>query len=132
MRKLLFIIPLLILLVACGTTTKVIEIPVETVKTEYIYNGKVDSITIRDSVDRWINGDTVTIYKEHTEYKYLLRTDTIVRTDSIPKIVTVETVKEVEVNHIYWYQKTLMWLGGILSLLLLVLTVIKLKIKLWK
>lgn len=129
MRKLLFIIPILILLASCAAQKQIIEVPVETVKTEYIYDTKIDSVYVRDSIDRWREGDTVFIYKEHTKYKYLNKTDTIVRVDSIPKIIKVETVKEVEVNHIKWYQKTLMWIGGIMSLILTGYIIYKVKLK---
>lgn len=129
MRKLLFIIPILILLASCAAQKQIIEVPGETVKTEYIYDTKIDSVYVRDSIDRWREGDTVFIYKEHTKYKYLNKTDTIVRVDSIPKIIKVETVKEVEVNHIKWYQKTLMWIGGIVSLILTGYIIYKVKLK---
>lgn len=129
MRKLLFIIPILILLASCAAQKQIIEVPVETVKTEYIHDTKIDSVYVRDSIDRWREGDTVFIYKEHTKYKYLNKTDTIVRVDSIPKIIKVETVKEVEVNHIKWYQKTLMWIGGITSLILTGYIIYKVKLK---
>lgn len=129
MRKLLFIIPILILLASCAAQKQIIEVPVETVKTEYIHDTKIDSVYVRDSIDRWREGDTVFIYKEHTKYKYLNKSDTIVRVDSIPKIIKVETVKEVEVNHIKWYQKTLMWIGGIMSLILTGYIIYKVKLK---
>ncbi len=129
MRKLLFIIPILILLASCAAQKQIIEVPVETVKTEYIHDTKIDSVYVRDSIDRWRKGDTVFIYKEHTKYKYLNKTDTIVRVDSIPKIIKVEIVKEVEVNHIKWYQKTLMWIGGIMSLILTGYIIYKVKLK---
>lgn len=129
MRKLLSIIPILILLASCAAQKQIIEVPVETVKTEYIHDTKIDSVYVRDSIDRWREGDTVFIYKEHTKYKYLNKTDTIVRVDSIPKIIKVETVKEVEVNHIKWYQKTLMWIGGIMSLILTGYIIYKVKLK---
>ena len=78
-----------------------------------------------------MKGDTFFIYKEHTKYKYLNKTDTIIKIDSIPKVIKVETLKEVEVNHIKWYQKLLMWSGGIGLLVLITYIVYKLKIKKW-
>ena len=129
MRKLLYIIPILLFLCSCSAQKQIVEVPVEIVKTEYIYSTKIDSVHVRDSIDGYVKGDTVFIYKEHTEYKYLNKTDTIVRVDSIPKIVKVETVKEVEVNHIKWYQKALMWIGGIVSLLLIGTIIYKVKLK---
>ena len=103
-------------LLSCSST-RTIEVPVETIKKEYIYNTRIDSIIIRDSIDRWYRNDTVYIYKERVRFKYKTRLDTIIRTDTIPKILTVE--KEVKVNNIYWYQKLLMWIGS-LSLALLI------------
>lgn len=125
MKKIIFIILSIIIITSCKTTTKVIEVPVEVVKKEYITNTKIDSVYIRDSVDRWQKGDTLYITKWHTKYKYLTRVDTIVKTDSIPKVIHIE--KEVEVNHIYWWQHTLMWLGGIMTLLLAIIITLKLR-----
>ena len=113
MKKLVFIVIAILLFSACKTITKTIEvpveIPVEVVKKEYIHDTKIDSIYIRDSIDRWQKGDTLYITKWYAKFKHINKVDTIVKTDSILKIVPV--VKEVEVNHIYWWQKTLMWTG---------------------
>ena len=121
MKKLVFIVITILLFSACRTITKTIEvpveIPVEVVKKEYIHDTKIDSIYIRDSIDRWQKGDTLYITKWHTKLKYINKVDTIVKTDSIPKIVPV--VKEVEVNHIYWWQKTLMYVGFLVVIILL-------------
>ena len=118
MKKLVFIMLAILMLSACRTSTKIVEVPVEVVKKEYIHDTKIDSVYIRDSVDRWQKGDTLYITKWHTKFKYINKVDTIFKTDSIPKIVSVE--KKVEVNHIYWYQKLLMWLGGITIILLII------------
>ena len=121
MKKLVFIVIAILLFSACKTITKTIEvpveIPVEVVKKEYIHDTKIDSIYIRDSIDRWQKGDTLYITKWHTKFKYINKVDTIVKTDSIPKIVPV--VKEVEVNHIYWWQKSLMYIGVLVVIILL-------------
>ena len=121
MKKLVFIVITILLFSACRTITKTIEvpveIPVEVVKKEYIHDTKIDSIYIRDSIDRWQKGDTLYITKWHTKFKYINKVDTIVKTDSIPKIVSV--VKEVEVNHIYWWQKYLMYIGILVVIILL-------------
>lgn len=114
--KNLLIVLCAVLLLSCSST-RTIEVPVETIKKEYIYDTRIDSIIIRDSIDRWYRNDTVYIYKERVHFKYKTRLDTIIRTDTIPKILTVE--KEVKVNNIYWYQKLLMWIGS-LSLALLI------------
>ena len=121
MKKLVFIVIAILLFSACRTITKTIEapveIPVEVVKKEYIHDTKIDSIYIRDSIDRWQKGDTLYITKWHTKFKYINKVDTIVKTDSIPKIVPV--VKKVEVNHIYWWQKSLMYIGILVVIILL-------------
>ena len=125
MKKLVFIMLAILMLSACNTTTRLVEVHVEGVKKEYIYDTKIDSVYIRDSVDRWQKGDTLYITKWHTKFKYINKVDTIVKTDSIPKIVPI--VKEVEVNHLYWWQKTLMWVGGILSTCIIISLIHKLK-----
>jgi hypothetical protein len=84
-------------------------IPIETVRTEYKTNKETDSIYIRDSVNVYIRGDTVTIYKEKLVYKNNNKTDTIEKTDTIPVIHDVTKIKEV--NVLTWYQKILMILG---------------------
>lgn len=111
----------------CSCSTKTLRIPIETVRTEYVYDKSVDSVYVRDSVDRWMKGDTLFIYKEHTKFKYLNRTDTVCKTDTVTKYVRVKVKEEVEVNHIYWYQKVLMWIGGISALLLGGILIYKIK-----
>ena len=127
MKKILSLIILIYFIVSCSTVAKTVQIPVETVKTEYIYNIKYDSIYIRDSIDRWYKGDTIYIYKEHTKYKYINHTDTIIKIDTVPKIITITQEKVVEVNHIYWWQKLLMWLGGISLMIIILYIVYKMK-----
>ena len=124
-KKLILLLLGLILCISCKTSTKIVEVPIEVVKKEYIHDTKIDSVYIRDSVDRWQKGDTLYITKWHTKFKYINKVDTIVKTDSIPKIVPV--VKEVEVNHIYWWQKTLIWVGGILLIYIIISLIHKLK-----
>jgi hypothetical protein len=114
-KRSLLIALLLLLCVACKTTTKTIEVPIETVRTEYITQKSFDSVYIHDSIDKFISGDTLIMYKYKYIYKYLNRVDTLVKTDSIPYTITVESVKEV--NHIKGYQSILMYLGFIFILL---------------
>lgn len=120
-----------LLLMSCKVH-EYVEVPVETIKTEYIYNGRVDSIVVKDSIDRYINGDTVILYKNHIQYRYINRTDTIVRTDTIPKITEVKIKETVEVNRLKWYQESLMWIGGVAMLLSFLYLFYVLKIKRWK
>ena len=137
MRNLVYIVILMFALMACKPQQQYIErqveIPVETVKIEYVHDTRVDSVFVRDSVDRWMKGDTVYIYKEHTGYKYLLKTDTVIKVDSVPVILTntVETVtvKEVKTNYLKWYQEALMWIGGVLLLTIIGYILYKIKKK---
>ena len=118
MRGLLTII-LLFICVACSTTKYVDRpVPIETVRTEYVNQLYRDSTYIHDSIDRYISGDTVYLYKYKYMYKYLNRTDTLVQTDTIEVPVKVVTTEIKEVNKIKWYQSILMGLGGILIVIL--------------
>ena len=78
MRGLLIAI-LIFFCVSC-TTTKYVDrpVPIETVRTEYVNQLYRDSTYIHDSIDRYISGDTVYLYKYKYMYKYLNRTDTLV------------------------------------------------------
>ena len=121
MKKLLFALVLFIL-VSCGTT-KTVYVPVETIKTEYKYN--TDSIYCHDSIYYYIQSKNDTIYEIKYKYKVLekYKTDTIVRIDSIPIIKKVEITKEV--NHLYWWQKLLIGIGGSISVIILCYLLIK-------
>ena len=63
----------ILMLSACKTTTKLVEVPVEVVKKEYIHDTKIDSVYIHDSIDRWQKGDTLYITKWYTKYKYKIK-----------------------------------------------------------
>ena len=84
----------LLILSSCRTV-KYVEVPVETVKTEY--KVQKDSVYLHDSINVYteVKGDTVYI----TKYKYRLKesctVDTFIKRDSIPVIVKVRTVVEV-------------------------------------
>lgn len=103
MRSLL--IAILIFICASCTTTKYVDrpVPVETVRTEYVNQLYRDSVFVHDSIDRYVQGDTVYQYKCRYIYKYLNKTDTIVKIDSIEVPVKVKTVEVKEVNKIRWY-----------------------------
>lgn len=135
MKKLLYIIPLFFLL-SCASKQFIevpVEVPVETVRTEYIHDIKHDSIFVKDSVDRWMKGDTMFIYKEHIKYRFLNKTDTICKVDSIPKVIKISTPvpyeKKVEVNRLYWWQKLFIWAGVASVIALVGFLVYKLKLK---
>ena len=107
--KTLFFLFFLIIVISCKTTTKVVEIPVETIKTEYIEQIKYDSIYHKDSIYIMQKGDTIYNNKIQYLYKYKYLRDTINITDTIPKIVTVKDTQYV--NQLYAWQKILIIIG---------------------
>lgn len=111
MKYLLLVI--LVFLVACSST-KIIEkeVPIEKVKIEYINTLKIDSVYIHDSIDRFVNGDTLYLYKYKYIYKYLNHIDTVIQKDSIETPIYITKTEIKEVNKLKWYQKLLMWLGA--------------------
>lgn len=111
MRRLLFIVPILLFIVSCSVKREIVEVPVETIKTEYIHDLKIDSVYMKDSIDRYIRGDTVYVNKTHIQYKYKARIDTVLKVDTIPKIIEKKSIEVVEVNNTTWYQDILMLLG---------------------
>ena len=107
--KILFFLLFLTIVISCKTTTKVVEIPVETIKTEYIEQIKYDSIYHKDSIYIMQKGDTIYNNKVQYLYKYKYLRDTINVTDTIPTIVTVKDTQYI--NKLYTWQKLLMTLG---------------------
>ena len=128
-RKFLYtVFAVLVSLMLTGCkTTKIVEVPVEVVKTEYVYRDRVDTVIkndfvkIHDSIYVQISGDTV--YKYVEKIKYLnsnnshisYKTDTLVKIDSIPEPITSTVYKEA--YKMFWWQKMFMWIGflGILG-----------------
>ena len=106
--KTLFFLLFLITIISC-TTTKIVEVPVETIKTEYIEQVKYDSIYSKDSIYIMQKGDTIYNNKVQYLYKYKYLRDTINITDTIPKIVTVKDTQYV--NQLYTWQKILIVIG---------------------
>ena len=107
--KILFFLLFLIIVISCKTTTKVVEIPVETIKTEYIEQIKYDSIYHKDSIYIMQKGDTIYNNKVQYLYKYKYLRDTINITDTIPTIVTVKDTQYI--NKLYTWQKLLIIIG---------------------
>ena len=106
--KALFLLLFLTTIISC-TTTKTIEVPIETIKTEYIEQVKYDSIYSKDSIYVMQKGDTIYNNKIQYLYKYKYLRDTINITDTIPKIVTVKDTQYV--NQLYTWQKLLIIIG---------------------
>ena len=84
---LLYFMAMLILLAMAVTSCRSVRyVPVETVKHDSVYVGKVvrDSVFVKDSV-LVVKGDTVTEYRWKYVFKYKNRTDTLYvsRTDTI-------------------------------------------------
>lgn len=126
MRKIVVILLLLLVATAC---TKHIYVPVETTHTEYIVQHTRDTLTRSDSVyvHEYTKGDTVMIekWRERIVYRSIATADTVLVTDTVPKPYPVEVVKEV--NVLKWWQRVLMWSGGISLLIIGVLVFIKKK-----
>lgn len=110
MSKLINFSLLLTIFILCSCkSTKIIEVPIETIKTQYIDKVKYDSIYSKDSAYIIQKGDTVYSTKVQCLYKYRYIRDTVSTTDTIPKIITVEKTKYI--NELTSVQKTLMVLG---------------------
>ena len=125
--KILFFLLFLTIVISCKTTTKVVEIPVETIKTEYIEQIKYDSIYHKDSIYILQKGDTIYNNKVQYLYKYKYLRDTINVTDTIPTIVTVKDTQYI--NKLYTWQKLLITVGIGFVLYLIVRLVIYIKTK---
>lgn len=106
--KTLFLLLFLATIISC-TTTKIVEVPVETIKTEYIEQVKYDSIYSKDSIYIMQKGDTIYNNKVQYLYKYKYLRDTINIIDTIPKIVTVKDTQYI--NQLYTWQKLLIVIG---------------------
>ena len=106
--KTLFLLLFLTTIISC-TTTKIVEVPVETIKTEYIEQVKYDSIYSKDSIYIIQKGDTIYNNKVQYLYKYKYLRDTINIINTIPKIVTVKDTQCI--NQLYTWQKILISIG---------------------
>lgn len=96
-------------MVSC-TSTKYIEVPVESVKTEYRDKLVHDSVYVRDSISNTTRNDTVFNTKYKYIYRYKLVKDTVNLKDTITKTITIE--KEKEVNKLNTWQLVLVIIGG--------------------
>lgn len=93
-------------LISCKTTEKIIEVPVETVKTEYKDVYHFDSIYLKENVYIYQKGDTV--FRDSTYIKYVEKQihDTLITHDTIPKVVPIEKIVEKKVPQ--WWPVWLM------------------------
>ena len=106
--KTLFLLLFLTTIISC-TTTKIVEVPIETIKTEYMEQVKYDSIYSKDSIYIMQKGDTIYNNKVQYLYKYKYLRDTINITDTIPKIITIKDTQYI--NQLYTWQKLLIVIG---------------------
>ena len=116
----MIVLILLLILLCCSCTkriyeTQYIEKPVylhDTLRST-IYSH--DTTIVKDSVFFAINGDTIVRERYNTIERIKVAHDTIMRFVEKPvEVVREKNVeKQVEVNRIYWWQKALMWMGGI-------------------
>ena len=114
--RMVFLALLAIMATGC-TTTK--YVPVETIRYRDSVRlvERVDSIHVHDSVyvHQWHERDTQWVEKVtvHTRYRDRWRADTVIvhRRDSVP--YPVEVTKEVVRYQLRWWQKPLVWIGGL-------------------
>ena len=142
MRKLWLFIMVTIALTSCRTIKYIdrtivdsikIAVPITNTKIEYRDRFLYDSIYVHDSIFTLIKNDTVYISKNKETNRLVNKTDTIIKTDTIK--VPVEITKTVtknekcvnEVNKLYWWQKILISIGGIVFVLIIIYIVLKIK-----
>ena len=122
------LICLIISLCSCTPQKEVqierVEVPVVVTQEHTIESVKIDhvrdTLIQRDSIYHYVKGDTTIIERWHHIQGNTIttRVDTLHIYDSVPYPVEVTKVKEVtkieEVKKpLVWWQKTLMWFGGI-------------------
>ena len=116
----MIVLILLLLLLCCSCTkriyeTQYVEQPVYLHDTVEKNIWHIDTTIVKDSVFFAINGDTILRERYNTIERIKVAHDTIMRFIEKPvEVVREKNVeKQVEVNRIYWWQKLLMWMGGI-------------------
>lgn len=142
MRKLWLFLTVILSITSCRTVKYIdrtvvdstkIAVPITNTKIEYRDRFLYDSIYVHDSIFTLIKNDTVYISKNKETNRLVNKTDTIIKTDTIK--VPVEIIKTVtktetgvnEVNKLYWWQKILMSIGGIVFVLIIIYIVLKIK-----
>ena len=142
MRKLWLFLIVILAITSCRTVKYIdrtvvdstkIAVPITNTKIEYRDRFLYDSIYVHDSIFTLIKNDTVYISKNKETNRLVNKTDTIIKTDTIK--VPVEIIKTVtktetgvnEVNKLYWWQKILMSIGGIVFVLIIIYIVLKIK-----
>ena len=120
------------------TITERVEVPVVVTQEHHTESVKVDhvrdTLIQRDSVYYHVKGDTVRIEKWHylQGTTNVVRVDTLIKVDSVQvPVVTERVVTQIEKveKPLKWWQKGLMWAGGIGILLLVFFITVKIRTK---
>lgn len=137
----LFLILCLVLFDGCRgtkTITERVEVPVVVTQEHHTESVKVDhvrdTLIQRDSVYYYVKGDTVRIEKWHylQGTTNVVRVDTLIKVDSVQvPVVTERVVTQIEKveKPLKWWQKGLMWAGGIGIILLVFFITVKIRTK---
>lgn len=124
MRRLLYVLVILMMLGGGFSSCRTQYIPVETIKTEYRVRDSIrhDSVYQQDSVYVTVKGDTVYEYKYKYLYKYqyINRTDTLMKTDSIQIPYPIE-------KQLSKWQRFKLDFGGTAMLIMIMIIIVKLK-----
>lgn len=120
------------------TITERVEVPVVVTQEHHTESVKVDhvrdTLIQRDSVYYYVKGDTVRIEKWHylQGTTNVVRVDTLIKVDSVQvPVVTERVVTQIEKveKPLKWWQKGLMWAGGIGIVLLVFFITVKIRTK---
>lgn len=142
MRKIWLFILVIIALTSCRAVKYIdrtvvdsteIEVPITNTKIEYRDRFIYDSIYVHDSIFTLIKGDTVYVSKNKETNRLVNKADTIIKTDTIKipveitKTITKTEIQVKETNILYWWQKSLMYLGFIVLISGIVFLITKIK-----
>lgn len=142
MRKIWLFILVIIALTSCRAVKYIdrtvvdsteIEVPITNTKIKYRDRFLYDSIYVHDSIFTLIKGDTVYVSKNKETNRLVNKADTIIKTDTIKipveitKTVTKTEIQVKETNILYWWQKSLMYLGFIVLISGIVFLITKIK-----
>ena len=142
MRKIWLFILVIIALTSCRAVKYIdrtvvdsteIEVPITNTKIEYRDRFLYDSIYVHDSIFTLIKGDTVYVSKNKETNRLVNKANTIIKTDTIKipveitKTVTKTEIQVKETNILYWWQKSLMYLGFIVLISGIVFLITKIK-----
>lgn len=120
------------------TITERVEVPVVVTQEHHTESVKVDhvrdTLIQRDSVYYYVKGDTVRIERWHylQGTTNVVRVDTLIKVDSVQvPVVTERVVTQIEKveKPLKWWQKGLMWAGGIGLVLLVFFITVKIRTK---